>query len=74
MIETGTHSTVSTKDYKCGYRLVSKLEDEGFETDLYMKQCCTCTCTLCTAQYRHTGWIECCKVLASSVANFSRIK
>jgi hypothetical protein len=49
------------KDYKGGYRLVSKIKDEGFEADLYIKQCCMCT--LCTVQYRHTGWIECCKFL-----------
>jgi hypothetical protein len=37
------------KDYKGGYRLVSKIKDEGFEADLYIKHCCTCT--LCTVRH-----------------------
>ncbi len=49
-----------TKDYKGGYRLARKIKDRGFETDLYTKH--WCTHTLCTVQYRHTCWIECCKV------------
>jgi hypothetical protein len=30
-------SMVYTKDYKGGYRLASKIKDEGFEADLYTK-------------------------------------
>jgi hypothetical protein len=62
---------VLTKDYKGVYRIASKIKDEGFEADLYKKP--WCTCTLCTVQYKHTSWKECCKVLASA-ANFSRVK
>jgi hypothetical protein len=29
--------TGSPKDYKCGYRLGSKIKDKGFEADLYKK-------------------------------------
>jgi hypothetical protein len=29
--------TVETKDYQGGYRLASKIKDEGLEADLYMK-------------------------------------
>ncbi len=54
---------VKSKDYKGVSRLASKIKDEGFEADLYTKHCCTCT--LCTVQYKHTGWIESCHVLAS---------
>ncbi len=52
--------TGGIKDYKGGYRLASKIKDEEFEADLYMKH--WCTRALCTV---HTGWIEHCKVLAS---------
>jgi hypothetical protein len=31
------HSFRRTKDYKGGYRLVSKIKDEGFEADLTHK-------------------------------------
>jgi hypothetical protein len=49
------HELVLHKDDKGGYGLVIKIKDEGFEADLYIKHCCMCT--LCTVQYRHTGWI-----------------
>ncbi len=49
-------------DYKGVYRLSSKINDEGFEADLYTKH--RCMHTLCIVQYKHTVWIECYKFLA----------
>jgi hypothetical protein len=30
---------IAIKDYEDGYRLASKIKDEGFEEDLYTKHC-----------------------------------
>jgi hypothetical protein len=57
---SGYKFLIKTQIIKSGYRLASKIKDEGFKEDLYTKH--WCTCSLCPV---HTGRIECCQVLAS---------